>query len=294
MKYIHPVTSLVIFLSLILFTAVIQNPLFSLISLIFAITSAVLTKGKTALKGLLYCIPLCLFSVIINVLFVNRGITVLYTLPGGNNITAEALLSGISFAVMLLGLFMWFISFSYVMSADRVLYIFSSFAPSLALLISMTLKTIHGLTDSFKRTAELYQLMGKSIKTGKLSKRIAYSIEILSSVLKLWVIKGTTTALSMKNRGYGTKKRISAKKIKMTPTDYFLLCLSLLLSGTLAVIMISGRLKFSFYPYISFEINTISVMVFLILCLLPCLTEYDFILKENLRKEERDGNNKAA
>ena len=70
MKYIHPVTSLVIFLSLILFTAVIQNPLFSLISLIFAITSAVLTKGKTALKGLLYCIPLCLFYVIINVFFV--------------------------------------------------------------------------------------------------------------------------------------------------------------------------------------------------------------------------------
>ena len=92
MERSHPVTAAMYFLSVILITAIVQSPVFMAEALVCSAVFAFLLNGKTAARTLFVMLPMALLAAVINILFSNRGITVLAKLPSGNSITLETLI----------------------------------------------------------------------------------------------------------------------------------------------------------------------------------------------------------
>ena len=90
MERSHPVTAAMYFLSVILITAIVQGPVFMAEALVCSAVFAFLLNGKTAARTLFVMLPMALLAAVINLLFSNRGITVLAKLPSGNSITRNA------------------------------------------------------------------------------------------------------------------------------------------------------------------------------------------------------------
>lgn len=142
MERSHPVTAAMYFLSVILITAIVQSPVFMAEALVCSAVFAFLLNGKTAARTLFVMLPMALLAAVINLLFSNRGITVLAKLPSGNSITLETLIFSLFTGAMTISLVMWFIGLNKCMTSDKTVYLLGKALPSLALLLSMTLRSV--------------------------------------------------------------------------------------------------------------------------------------------------------
>ena len=153
MERTHPVTAAMYFLSVILITAIVQSPVFMAEALVCSAFFAFLLNGKTAARTLFVMLPMALLAAVINLLFSNRGITVLAKLPSGNSITLETLIFSLFTGAMTISLVMWFIGLNKCMTSDKTVYLLGKALPSLALLLSMTLRSVPMFARRAKQAA---------------------------------------------------------------------------------------------------------------------------------------------
>ena len=274
MRYFHPITAFAYFLAVIIITAIIQNPFFIGTSLLCSAVAAVTAKGIAALKTAAYILPLCAFSIIINLLFSNAGVTALFFLPNGNAVTAESLIFAAMPSLMMLALMMWFISFNNVMTTDKTVYLFGRALPSFGLLISMTMKFIPQFAARLRQTAEAQSFVGNDIKNGRLKSRLKSALNILSISITGAIEGAAITAQSMKNRGYGTARRTSYSIYRFTARDAAVLCITVLLAAAVCVLCFTGNISYSYYPFFSVSIDGISAagyLCWLLLCAVPVI-----------------------
>lgn len=293
MKTLHPLPCFVCFFSIIIITATVQNPLFTIISLLFSITSAILSKGKKAVSAILCILPFCVLAVIINALFVNRGAAVLFYLANGNAVTAEAVIYGGMSAMLIMSLGVWFITFSDIMTSDKVIYLFGKLLPSLGLLVSMTLKAIPDFSRRVRQTAAAQRFVGNDIYSGSIKSRVKSGIAVLSASITGAIEGSAETAMSMKNRGYGTVRRTAYSRYRFRTADVAVLCTTVILIGAVTVLSVTGNADMSFYPYIKIQTDLPALAdysLMLLLCALPpVLTAKERISEQRLINTERGG-----
>ena len=255
----HPVSALVYFCAVIVFPMVFMHPLLLSLSAIAAVAYAIFLCGwRKMWKRLVVGVVFMAFIVFVNVLFNHRGITVLCYL-GDNPLTLESSLYGAGSALMICEVMMWFICFNEIIRADKFIYLFGKLSPSVALVISMTLRFVPLLRQRYERldaaqrgfVTESKGRIG-SIKTAakKLSALIGQSLE-----------GAVVTADSMKARGYGKRRRSCFSIFRFTAGDGVFCALLLLGCAAVAALLFSGGASVTYFPYFRAGMGAESLLV---------------------------------
>lgn len=279
----HPIVLFVFFASCILFTMFFMHPVYLAISLI----SSTLLLGKLVglrklFKTLLYILPIFILIAISNPIFSHKGVTPLFYI-NYNPITLESILYGIAMATMIMSIMLWFRCYNLVMTSDKFICLFGNIIPTLALIISITLRLIPKLKDQIKQISNSQRTLGMYIDTGSILERIRSGIRILS-ILITWALEnGIDTADSMKARGYGLKGRTTFSIFKFDKRDGIILGIILLLVSINILGEVYGYSSFYYYPYVKnmdFSVMTITFnLSYFLLLIFPTIIE----IKEDLK-----------
>lgn len=245
----HPVINLFYFVLVLAFAMVLMHPVCLGISLAAALCCTRTLGGKKAVRGsLLLLLPMAVLAAAVNVLFNHEGATILAYFPSGNPLTLESILYGVSAAVMLSALVLWFLCFSQVMTSDKLVYLFGRIIPALSLVISMTLRFVPKFKAQFKVVADAQKCAGRPIDEGKTITRIKNAVTVFSIMVTWSLENGIETADSMKSRGYGLPGRSAFSIYTFDKRDRkVLLWLTFCAAGMIAGIF-SDHFTWQFYP----------------------------------------------
>lgn len=217
---LHPTVSLAYFVCIFGFSMCFSAPIAQVLSLCGACAAAVTTVGRKSVGFCFrYALPMLLLAAVVNPAFNHAGVTILLYFPNGNPLTFESLLYGLSAGALLATVLIWFLSFHQVFTSDKWVYLFGRVFPSLALLLSMTLRFVPRFRRQLSLAASAREGLGESLSEGRLLSRMRAALSIFSSVVSRSLEDAVETADSMRARGYGTGKRSAYSQYRMTARD---------------------------------------------------------------------------
>ena len=279
----HPLVNFLYFALVLVFAMFFTHPASQIISLLSALAYAAQLNGRQAVgKSLLWLLPMMLTAVIVNPAFNHAGATILTYLPTGNPLTLESILFGISAAMMLGAVMVWFQCCTEVMTSDKFIYLFGRIVPALSLVLSMTLRFVPKFKHQLQVVTEAQRCLGRDVSEGTVWQRTKTAITILS-ILVTWALENAIeTADSMKSRGYGLPGRTAFSIYRFDSRDKMVMlwlafCGFFICSGWIA-----GGFYWRCYPTMKFAVVTpltIAMQIcYLALCLTPVILD---------REEER-------
>lgn len=280
---IYPWLSFIYFVLIIIFSLLFKHPLY-LITLFF--TSLSLTfcfhQSHVLKSQLKFYLFMAALLIILNPLFVGKGTTILFYI-GYRNITLESVIYGILFAISLLCVLLFFISYNATISSQKFLYLFANIIPSIAFIISVTMRFI----PLFKRrTLEILAvqntLMPLCAHASKLDK-LKESTETLNTLVSWTLEESLENATSMRARGYGLFKRTSATCYTFDRRDFYILLYMIFTFFPVLIGYLIGYGQFQIYPSLaSLDMSffqRIHYLFFILFSLLPIIIE----VREHLR-----------
>lgn len=258
---LHPVILFFYFVVVLLVTMCSMHPLFWGIGFCAAFGYACILRGlRKAISALAKLFVLMLLIACLNALFQHGGVTCLFRLPGGNAVTAEALLYGWIAAGMLAAIFLWFGSYHQVITADKFLYLFGRTAPAMAMLLSMAMQFVPKFKRRIEAIAQAQEQIGRGNSQGSFRKKLHCGKRIFSIAVTWALESGVVTADSMRSRGYGIGKRTHFSIYHFTKRDWLLLGEMVLLCTGIAVSFILGGAKINYYPAVKVTLNAMTVL----------------------------------
>lgn len=272
MKGLHPVSAFAFFAVVFCLTLFTWHPVFTLLSFFSAALIDVRNRKKRAVKTIFgFLLPLVMFVTVFNVLFAHYGVTVLFTLKSGNNITLESLVCGMVYGLRTACLLLWLFCFNETVDEDKFIYLFSRFTPRLALVVSMVLRFIPLFSSRAAEIEKARRAIGVDTKIGSLVNRLRAAVHNASILISWSLERALDTANSMTARGYGLKKRKSCVQYPFRTFDIALLLLSALSLVLTVVFRESVYAEYNPVIYIeTMSARSIAVFAaFLILGVLP-------------------------
>lgn len=265
----NPIAIFVFYVCVLIPAMFSQNPVLISISLVSGILYYCIKNGKKSVKGA-WMLLLPIIGLIANPLFSHNGASILFFL-NNNPVTLESALFGLSSGAAIAASLFWLASFTKIMTSDKLLYIFGSISPKLALILSMTLRYIPLFQKQIEKTNNAQKAMGL-YKDDTAIDKIRGGIRVVS-VMVTWALEnGVITADSMTARGYGVGKRSRFAIFSWRKADYLLLGISLILGLLSCVPMFLGQLSYTWYPLIwapSSAFKYVSYIGFAVLSLIP-------------------------
>lgn len=269
----HPIVNFLFFGLVFAFSMFIMHPVMLIISLTSALLYAVYLDGKGTLTFCLkFLLPMTLAAAIINPAFSHEGMTILRYLPSGNPLTLESILYGISAAVMLGAVALWFRCYTAVMTSDKFVYLFGRLIPSLSLILSMTLRFVPKFTAQLEAVRDAQFCIGRDVSNGSIFRRIKNAVTIVSIMITWSLENAVETAESMKSRGYGLKGRTAFSIYRFDSRDrtaltWLIFCGVFLICGILA-----KGLKWRYFPCIKGTLTEPFTICFFIVYVFLCMT----------------------
>lgn len=263
-KTYHPIVNFIYFVFMIVFSCVFMHPVSLSISFVSAFSYSVILKGRKSIKtNILYMLPTVILLAVLNPAFNHQGVTILTYLPGGNPLTLESIVYGVSAAVMVISVICWFSCYNEVMTSDKFIYLFGRIIPSLSLILSMTLRFVPRFIKETRSVADAQRGIGNDVSGGSILNRAKTSVRILSIMITWSLENAVDTADSMKSRGYGTKRRTAFSIFRFDRRDVSAI-LAILILGTYTIVgVLLDGMYFSYFPSIKFDsISGYSVSVF--------------------------------
>jgi len=221
-----------------------MDPIILVLSGLGALVSLAVTGLLRQWRIHLYTMALFAVMALINPLVSHNGVTVLFVM-NHNPVTLEALIYGVAAGGMIVAVMTWFRAFTAVMTSDKLLYIFGSLSPKLALMLSMALRYVPLFTRQVHKVSQSQQALGL-YKEDNLIDRMRGGMRVFS-VMVTWTLEnGIITADSMTARGYGTGRRSRFSIFRWTRDDVLLLLATLLLTA-LTIWGVADR-NVAYYP----------------------------------------------
>ena len=271
---LHPLLNFLFFAFVLLISMFYLNPIFLFLSFCGANLYLLRLHGiRGVLKQYCLLIPVMLVSIGVNIAFNHRGVTVLAYLPSGNPFTLESLQYALAAALMFGCVICWFRCCSAVLTSDKLLYLFGRLIPSLALLLSMTLRLLPRLSQKAKQIATAQRGLGHRPAGGTLWGRLKGGFRVLS-ILLTWALENAVdTADSMKARGFGLRKRTAFSLYTFHRDDLVCLVLLILLFAGTVLFFLFGSAGVSYFPKFRLPpvtpLGIASALCFALLCLFP-------------------------
>jgi energy-coupling factor transport system permease protein len=242
----NPIVITLYFLSVIGILMFSQNPILLLLGFLGSFFYTLIRSRRIPVFYLFLFILLTLA----NPLMSHNGKTVLFVI-NDSPITLEALVYGAVSAGILITVLCLFRIFSEIMTRDKLLYVFGSLSPKLALILSMGLRYVPLFRERAKKISESQLALGL-YKEENIFDKIKSDLRVFS-ILITWALEnGITTADSMSARGYGKRRRTYFSLFKFRKSDSLLLILTILCSALTLIGMAMGTLDFIFYPTLKF------------------------------------------
>ena len=205
-----------------------------------------LRQEENGLRFHLFSISMIIMSILVNPIISHNGMTVLFVI-NDLPVTLESIAYGAGAGVMLSCVLYWFASFSRLMTSDKLLYLFGSLSPKLALIMSMAIRYVPLFAQQTHRVAQAQKAMGLA-KEDTIPDRIKGGGRILS-VMVTWALEnGIITADSMTARGYGIGRRTFFSLYRFRKSDAVQLLLALALVGVTAAGIATDTVYTAYYP----------------------------------------------
>lgn len=198
-------------------------------------------------KGIGFYLFIGILILIINPLFSHRGATILFYLFE-QPITLESIMYGFLMMLSIMTILIAFVSFNFVISEDKFIYLFSSFAPKTALLIMMAFRFVPLLKRRLIEITNVQKTRGINVLSGTITQRAKAGFSILHILMTWSLEEALQTADSMKARGYGLGKRSSFHIYRLYKQDIFLLIWFSVLLIFLFTFGLLGVGKLEIYP----------------------------------------------
>ena len=235
-------------------------------------------NGKNAVKfNLTVLVPMMLAAALINVMFNHEGTTILAYLPDENPLTLESVFYGLAGAAVLVAVICWFSCFNAVMTSDKIIYLFGRIAPSLSLILSMTLRFVPRFKSQMKKILGAQRCIGRDVTNGSIIARARHGITILSIMITWALENAVETADSMKSRGYGLSGRSAFSNFKLTGRDIGLIIFICAADVLMAAACMYGTAGFSYFPVtdgLNMSVYGIgAAAAYAALCVLPAVIE---------------------
>lgn len=253
----NPVVTTVYFVAVAGIAMFSANPVISAISLLGAVIFFVMNNGRKNLSTHFFSLLLFAVMALVNPLVSHNGATVLFVM-NNNPVTLEALVYGICAALTVIAVLYWFRSFSQIMTEEKLLYLFGTLSPKLALTLSMALRYVSLFGTQIKKVQASQKALGL-YKDDNIVDRFRGGMRVFS-IMVTWALEnGIITADSMSARGYGTGKRSRFSLFRFKTEDVFLISAAIVL--TLLSVYGTIGTTFEFYPHISAtEVDTRAII----------------------------------
>ena len=225
-----------------------MEPVLILLSLMGAAALWFAMCGRGGVRSCLWYGLLIIICSVINPLFNHNGVTVLFVvndLP----VTLEAIAYGAGMGVMIAAVLWWFRSFAKIMTSDKLLYIFGSVSPKIALILSMTLRYIPLFRRQAQKTNQSQRALGL-YRDDNIPDALRGGTRVFS-VMVTWALEnGVVTADSMTARGYGVGKRTHFALFRFRAEDAAVIAAVLALGAVTVLGIARGAVGFEWYPAI--------------------------------------------
>lgn len=257
----HPLVILIYYLAVTLFTVLFVHPAVGGVSAFCAAATLLLLGGAPSLRAVFFSFLTVPVAVLVNGLFVNLGVSVVFYL-GDRPVTAESLLYGLSAGLMMCAVLLWSMAFLKVFDSDKMLYLLKRAAPSAAVLLSMSVRLLPLLKNRFTAIREGRKGLLGGEKTGVGADEL--------SALTTWALEdGADTADSMTARGFGTHRRTAYRAYKFRRGDGMGVAAVVTLTAVAAIPILLGGYAVEFYPAFTLTGGILCPVLFLTLGLIP-------------------------
>jgi len=252
----YPKTAVLYLFAVIIISIVIQEPVAIIISLFSSMYSAYRYTGKKVINTVKFSLIILLLTLVITPLTVHKGGTVLFYLPWGNPVTAEATVYALFLALSIASVILWSSVFSEIVTSDKLIALFGGRLQNLAAILSLTMTLFPRFASDYKKMYELQKLIHG--ENGK-AERLKLCITTASGVFSRSLENGITTAMSMKARGFGSGKRSVYIEKDETDADKLFRLLQLAVFAAIAAMYLSGTLKFNYFAKMGISITFLRV-----------------------------------
>ena len=246
----HPAVALAYCGVALVFAMCAMQPVYLLLTLTGQLVwRAQLVGVRRALGALAWQLPLVTLIAVANALFVASGSTELFRL-GSRAFYLESLCYGACQGLMLAGVLVAFANAATVLSADKVMALLGNATPTVALMVSMTLR----LVPSFVRRGAEIRSTARACTAARVeaSGCVRESMR-LATVLMGWGMEDSLeVADAMRSRGWGAaSKRTTYQRTRFRATDAAALALVGALALSAALSATAACASFSFYPHVA-------------------------------------------
>lgn len=231
------------------------NPIFLGVSLFAGVIYNAMLQGKKTFKTFFtFLLPFTLLIGLFNMVFTSYGVDILFSISN-KNFTAEGLAYGLCQGVMFSSVIVWLSSYSYVMSSDKFMSVFSKLAPNLTLVLTMTLSFIPRL----RKNAQEINDARLNVNTNQ--SKFKKSLDNFSSLVSMTLEESIEVSDTMRARNFNSSRK-PYSKYRFNLDDGVILILVLILSVVCIVLNSLDKAEFIFDP----EIKMLSFSpIFLIL-----------------------------
>ena len=160
---------------------------------------------------------------IVNPALITTRVTPLLCWKMGNAVTLEAILYGLSLAVVLGVSLTWFSTYNLVMTSDKFIYLFGKIIPASSLILSMVFRFVPKFQSQLQLVRQGQKSIGRDMENGRLWQKIRYALTTFSIMITWSLENAIDTADSMKARGYGLKGRTAFAPYRFDKRDVVLL-----------------------------------------------------------------------
>ena len=280
-KELNPAVTAIYYLCVIGTAMFIMHPVIIVLSLLGSVTLFLTldTKRRAGLHISFFILFIVL--ALINPIWYHNGVTVLFVV-NDSPITLEALLYGIFAAAMVISVLYRFRTFTMIMTADKLMYVFGKLSPKISLILSMALRYIPLMRKQTGKVRSAQKALG-IYRGDNVADTIKGEARIFS-IMATWSLEsGIITADSMEARGYGTHRRTSFSLFRFRASDAVFLALCIIPAAVVMTAAALGKTDFDFYPAMT-EISgdplaCASYISYGVLSFLPAILEW----KEGLR-----------
>jgi len=245
-RELDPAVIAVYYLCVIGTAMFIMHPVIITLSLVGAVTlfMTICTGRKAGLHISFFLLFLIL--AVINPIWYHNGVTVLFVV-NDSPITLEALLYGIFAAAMIVSVLYRFRTFTMIMTADKLMYIFGKLSPKVSLILSMALRYIPLMRKQSGKVRSTQKALGL-YRGDNIADTLKGEVRIFS-ILATWSLEnGIITADSMDARGYGIHRRTNFSLFRFRAADAVFLVLCIIPTAVVVTAAAVGETAMDFYP----------------------------------------------
>lgn len=274
---VHPIVSFTYYVGVVLLVMLLFHPLFLLVALLAVIVLNVChDRGRQLYRWRFMFLIVGVISLILNPLFNHRGSHILFYFLD-QPITLEAVVYGAMTMLLLLCIFITFLSYNQVITSHKFLYLFSRVSPKVALMIMIAIRFVPLLKRRLSQITLVQRTRGVSMREGSIRKRLRDGMKQLQILVSWSLEEAIQTADSMNARGYTTGERTSYYTYRWNRRDIWILLM--FCSAALGCIVgwFLGLGQFTIYP----ELGTINLTIadgvvftcFILFLMTPLLVE---------------------